>query len=135
MGKITKSQFLVTIVGIPGTWSSATGGSLTAEVTKDYDGGALRPDMIGGRPSADDLEITRGFDPVRDLPLLEKLRKEIGRGRYTVTKQSTDANFAKIGKPITYADCVLIGCNDPDSDANSSDVAQIVLKFATTGAV
>lgn len=133
--KINKSQFLVSITGIPGTWSQSTGGGLTAEVTKDYDGGALRPDMIGGKPSADDLELTRAFDPVRDLPLMAKLRKEVGRGRYTISKQSTDANFAKVGAPITYAGCVLIGMNDPESDAASSDVAQIVLKFATTGAV
>lgn len=133
--KSTKLQFIVSIVGIPGNWSQSTGGSLTAEVTKDYDGGSTRPDMIGGLPSADDLELTRAFDPVRDLPLMEKLRKEVGRGRYTVTKQATDANFAKVGKPLTYADCVLLGINDPESDASSSDVAQIVLKFATTGAV
>lgn len=133
--KSTKLQFIVSVVGIPGNWSQSTGGSLTAEVTKDYDGGSTVPDMIGGLPSADDIELTRAFDPVRDLPLMAKLRKQVGRGRYTVTKQATDANFAKVGKPLTYANCVLLGINDPESDAGSSDVAQIVLKFATTGAV
>ncbi|ASX98689.1 tail tube protein [Arthrobacter phage Colucci] len=135
MTKATKRQFITTILGITGTWASSTGGTLNADVTRDYDGGAATPDLIGGAPTADDLELSRGFDPVRDLPLLAKLRKEVGRGRYTITKQPTDANFTKVGTPLTYANCVLMSVNDPESDANSSDIPLVTLKFATTGAV
>lgn len=135
MSKATKRQFLVTVSGIPGTWSTSTGGSLNADVTRDYDGGSDRPDLLGGVPTADDLEVSRTFDPVRDLALLEKFRREVGRGRYTVMKQATDANYNKVGKPLTYANCLLLGVNDPESDASSSDTAPITLKFATTGAV
>lgn len=133
--KTTKRNFITTILGVTGTWSTSTGGTLNSDVTRDYDGGAAVPDLIGGAPTADDLELSRSFDPVRDLPLLEKLRKEVGRGRYTITKQPTDANFTKVGKPLTYANCLLLSVNDPESDANSSDVTPITVKFATTGAV
>ncbi|QGZ17118.1 tail tube protein [Arthrobacter phage DrYang] len=133
--KTTKRNFISTILGIPGTWSTHTGGALNSDVVRDYDGGATTPDLIGGAPTADDLELSRAFDPVRDLPLLEKLRKEVGRGRYTITKQPTDANMTKVGKPLTYANCLLLSVNDPESDSNSSDTSPITVKFATTGAV
>jgi hypothetical protein len=103
-------------------------------VTRDYNGGSAVPDLLGGIPTADDIEISRTFDPVRDLALLAKLRKEVGRGRYTIMKQATDANYNKVGKPLTYSNCLLLGVNDPESDASSSDTAPITLKFATTGA-
>lgn len=135
MAKSTKRNFLVTVVGIAGTWRSSSGGNLTATVTKDFDGGAKRPDILGGPPEADDLEITRTFDPVRDLPLLVKLRGQVGRGLYTVSKQATDANFVKVGKPMTFPKSMLIGVSVPDSDSNSSDVAEFTLRFSTTGAV
>lgn len=135
MAKSTKRLFLVTVVGIPGTWRTSTGGGLHADVTKDFDGGASIPDVLGGLPEADDLEIARTFDPVRDLPILATLRPQVGRGRFTVTKQATDANFVKVGKPLTYANCVLTAVSDPESDASSSDVAEFTLTFATTGAV
>jgi hypothetical protein len=135
MSKATKRQFLVTISGFPGTWSTSSGGSLSADVTRDYDGGSDVPDLLGGVPTAEDLEISRTFDPVRDLAILEKLRREVGRGRYTIMKQATDANYNKVGKPMTYSDCLLLGVNDPHSDASSSDTSQMTVKFATTGAV
>lgn len=135
MAKATKRQFLVHVNGISGNWRTSTGGSLNADTSTDYNGGSDIPDLLGGIPVADDLEITRTFDPVRDLALLEKLRREVGRGRYTVTKQATDANFVKVGKPLTYPRCLLKGINDPESDAASADVSEITLKFATTGAV
>jgi hypothetical protein len=135
MAKSTKRLFLVTVVGIPGTWRTSSGGGLTAEVTKDFDGGSNIPDVLGGLPEAEDLEISRTFDPVRDLPIMATLRTQVGRGVFTVTKQATDANFVKVGKPLTYAGCVLTGMTDPESDASSSDVAEFSLTFATTGAV
>lgn len=133
MTKSTKRQFLVSVKGISGRWRTSSGGEVSAEVTKDYDGGAQLPDLLGGAPTASDLEITRTFDPVRDMPILRSLRTKVGRTWYTITKQATDANFGGVrGGVITYRG-LLISVSDPDSDAGSSDVAEFTLKFATNG--
>lgn len=133
MAKITKAHFLVTVQGIEGTWRTSGGGNVTASISRDYDGGAIKPDLLGGLAEADDITVTRSFDPVRDLPILERLRPMVGRGVFTVSKQATDANRTKVGKPIVYPGCVLSGVNDPESDAAGSDAAEITLTFATTG--
>lgn len=133
MTKATKRQFLVTVEGIPGTWRSLSGGGATADTTPDWSGGAIRPDLLGGPPSYDDLELVRTYDPDKDPAWIETADKQVGRGRYTVTKQPTDANFTKIGKPRTYADCLLKGLTEPETDASSGDPGEVTITFATTG--
>lgn len=133
MTKATKRQFLVTVEGIPGTWRGFSGGGATAETTTDWDGGAERPDILGGPPTYDDLELVRTYDPERDAGWIERLDKLVGRGRFTLTKQPTDLMFTKVGKPRTYADCLLKGLTEPEADAESGDKAEITLVFATTG--
>jgi hypothetical protein len=46
--KATKRQYLVTIEGIPGTWRAFSGAGGSASVTKDYDGGSDRADLLSG---------------------------------------------------------------------------------------
>jgi len=131
--KTTKRQYLVTIEGIPGTWRTFSGGGGTASITKDYDGGSDRADLLAGPPEWDDIEVTRTVAPSRDDVWIEQLRKLIGRGKFNVTKQATDANWTKVGKPTTFPDCLLNGLQEPETDAASSDAAEIKLTFATSG--
>jgi hypothetical protein len=133
MSKGTKAEFLVTVQGIAGTWRTSGGGGVTATTSKDYDGGALKPDILGGLQEFADLTVTRSFDPQRDLPVLEKLLPQVGRSEFTLVKQATDANRARIGKPIVYPGCVLSGMTYPDSDAAASDASEFTLTFANTG--
>lgn len=133
MSKGTKAEWLVTVQGITGTWRTSGGGGVTAATSKDYDGGALKPDILGGLQEHADLTITRSFDPVRDLAVLEKLLPLVGRASFTVVKQATDANRTRIGKPIVYPGCVLNGMTYPDSDASASDASEFTLTFANTG--
>jgi len=131
--KITKNKYLVTIEGIPGTWRAFSGAGGTASVTKDYDGGSDRADLLAGPAEWDDIEVTRTVAPSRDDVWIKQLRKLLGRGRFNITKQATDANWMKVGEPTTYPDCLLNGLQEPESDASSSDAAEIKLTFATSG--
>lgn len=131
--KITKNKYLVTIEGIPGTWRAFSGAAGSASVTKDYDGGSDRADLLAGPAEWDDIEVTRTVAPSRDDVWIKQLRKLLGRGRFNITKQATDANWMKVGEPTTYPDCLLNGLQEPESDAASSDAAEIKLTFATSG--
>lgn|GEM_PF-4033767 len=130
----TKRQFIVSIAGIPGNWESSSGGDVTAGGTKVYDGGADVPNILGGLPETSDLELTRTFDPDRDVELLTALRKVVGRGRFTLTRQATDANRVKIGKPETHANALLIGVTAPEHEEGSADSSPVKLTFMTAGA-
>jgi hypothetical protein len=131
--KATKRQYLVTIEGIPGTWRAFSGAGGSASVTKDYDGGSDRADLLSGPAEWDDIEVTRTVAPSRDDVWIAQLRKLIGRGTFNITKQATDANWTKVGNPTTYPDCLLNGLQEPETDASSSDAAEIKLTFATSG--
>jgi hypothetical protein len=131
--KATKRQYLVTIEGIPGTWRQFSGAGGSASITKDYDGGSDRADLLAGPAEWDDIEVTRTVAPSRDDVWIAQLRKLLGRGRFNVTKQATDANWTKVGNPTTYPDCLLNGLQEPETDAASSDAAEIKLTFATSG--
>lgn len=131
--KTTKSAFLVTVAGVAGNWRTSSGGVLTAAITKDYDGGATKPDLLGGLVDASDMTVVRSFDPDRDLPILEQLRPLVGRGYFTISKQATDANGTKIGKPIVYPNCLLSSMSYPDHDSAASAAAEFTLVFGNTG--
>lgn len=131
--KATKRQYLVTIQGIPGTWRQFSGADGSASVTKDYNGGRDRADLLAGPPEWGDIEVTRTVSPRSDESWILKLNKLIGRGEFNITKQATDANWTRVGKPRTYPKCLLIGIQEPETDAGSSDAAEIKLTFATSG--
>lgn len=133
MTKATKRHWVVTVEGIPGTWRTFTGGEATAEVTKDWDGGNPRPDLLGGPIDFSDLELVRTFDGDRDRAWIDKFLPMVGRVRMTVTKQLTDANNVAIGKPRTYPDSLLRQLTEPETDAASSDPSEVTLGFATGG--
>ena len=131
--KATKRQYLVNIEGIPGTWRAFSGGGGTASVTKDYNGGSDRADLLAGPAEWDDIEVTRTVAPSRDDVWIDQLNKLIGRGEFNITKQATDANWTRVGKPRTYPACLLTGLQESETDAASSDAAEIKLTFATSG--
>ena len=131
--KSTKREFLVTIEGVPGNWKSFSGGDGTSSPTKDWDGGAERPDLLAGPVEFSDIETVRTYDPAKDQTWLTDAIAKIGRGRYTVTKQAIDANYIKVGKPRTYPDCLLIGVSESEVDSSSSDAAEVTFTFATSG--
>lgn len=133
MAKASQRHFLVTVQGIPGTWRTSSGGGAEAEVTLDYDGGSEVPDMLGGVPEFEDIEVVRTLDPVVDAAWLDPLRRGVGKLRRTVSRQPTDANMIRVGKPLVFPNCLLKGYAEVETDASSSDPAEITLTWATTG--
>lgn len=131
--KATKQQFLVTISGVPGTWKSFSGGDGSVSVTKDWDGGATRPDLLAGPAEFADITVTRTYDPAKDQEWVNDAMTKLGRGRYTITRQAIDMSGVRIGKPRTYADCLLTAVSEGDVDSASSDPSEISFTFATSG--
>lgn len=129
--KSAKWQFLVRVDGIEGFWAGKTGGSITADTNKAWDGGARRPDVLGGRPNTEDVELTRPFDPIRDQPMINALKSRVGVWRTTLSSQPVNADLTSVAVPgDVYSDALLTKLSVPEVDASSSDAAEIGLTFA-----
>ena len=131
--KATKRQYIVTVAGIPGNWRTMSGAKASSESTKDWDGGADRPDILGGPREYDDIELVRTVAPSIDSDWIDRLNKRVGIDTFTITKQPVDRDGVKVGKPRVYPDCLLTGLQEPETDAASSDVSEVTLTFATSG--
>ena len=133
--KSAQRQFLVSINGLGSHsqdyWSTKSGGGITAEATKVYDGGKLQPEVITAPPEVDDVTITRPYDPLRDQPIIQRLKPLVGQWRTTITVQpaETDLSASRV-PPDVYPDAVLVGLTPPESDASSGDSATYELVFA-----
>ena len=136
--KAAKRQFLVQIDGITGQWrywANKSGGEVTADSNKVYDGGSLVADVLASPAEVGDLTISRPFDPDRDHDLCTQLVRIVGQWRTTVSVQPTygDLSAAKV-KPRVYSNCLLTGVREPETDASSGDSADFELTFAVGSA-
>ena len=59
-------QFLVKVSGIDGYFMTKSGGNISSDTTKVYDGGAFTPDVIASPPAAEDVR------PMQTLWLLAR---------------------------------------------------------------
>ena len=123
-------QFLVKVSGIDGYFMSKSGGNISADVTKVYDGGSLSPDVIASPPEAEDVTVSRAFDPGRDGELLVRLRQQVGRFRTTVSVTPTDADLVAQGAATVYPNALLVGMNEPEYDSSGGDAASFELVWA-----
>lgn len=130
MPKASQRQWLVRVDGIEGLWARKTGGAITADTTKAYDGGNPTPDLISAPPSAENVTVGRTYDEDRDGPILRRLRPLVGVFRTTVSVTPTDADLVAIGEPIVYAGALLVGVTESDVDAGSGDASDFDLEFA-----
>lgn len=123
-------QFLVKVDGVEGYWSQKTGGRITAETSKTYDGGNLVPDIISAPPQAENITLTRPYKAGRDAELARRLKPLVGAFRATVSVTPTDKSMVAVAPPEVYPDALLVGFRTPDVDASSGDAATIELEFA-----
>jgi hypothetical protein len=131
--KSAKWQFLVRVDGIDGYWAGKTGGNVAADTNKAWDGGAKRPDVLGGRPNTEDVELTRPYDPIRDQPVINALKSRVGEWRTTLSTQPINADMTAVAIPgDVYSNALLINLSPPESDASSSDPAELGLTFAVS---
>lgn len=130
MPKAAQRQFLVKVSGVDGYFATKTGGDTSADTSDVWDGGASHPEKLAGPAMTDNITVSRPFDPVRDRPVIQRLRGRVGRLRATVSVQDTDVDLVPVGKPTTYPNALLVGITDPEADAASSDASAFELTFA-----
>lgn len=132
LSKASQRHSLVVVQGIPILWRSMSGGGVSGDYSRDYDGGSDTADFIPGYAEAEDIEVTTTVAPRRDLEWIRKVKAQVMKGRFTITRQWTDANWDPVGEPETYPNCLLTGYSNPEVSA-SSDPAELTLTFATNG--
>lgn len=126
--KSSQRQFLVKVEGIPGNMAGKSGGNISADTNKVYDGGDPDPDVMAGPASIDDVTVTRAFAIDRDSGVLEQLRQKVGRWKTTVSVTPLNIDLIPAAKPTVYLG-LLSGLNEPEADASSSDSATYELVF------
>ena len=121
---------IVTIEGLDIVWHTMAGGGVAVSVVDDpY---SSTGEVIAGNVSADNIILATGFSPHDDLHWMNELKRSVGVGRYTVTRQWTDENWRHIGDPETYPDCLLIGYTNPTTGPTGDD-AEFAITLHTTG--
>lgn len=138
MAKAANRQFLVKIDGISGGWdywATKSGGEITADSNKVWDGGSLVADVLASPPEVGDLTIARPYDPDRDQQILNQLITQVGQWRTTISVTPTygDLTAAKV-KPRVYSNVLLTGVREPEPDASSGDASDYELTFAVGSA-
>lgn len=129
--KAAQRQFLVTVDGILTPFAQKSGGEVTSDATKVWDGGSTTPDVIAAPAEVGDLTLTRPYDPLRDQEILNRLLTLVGQWRTTISVQpaESDLRAARV-KPRVYPQALLIGVREPEVDASSGDAADYELTFA-----
>lgn len=128
--KVARRQWLVTVAGIAGTFTTKTGGNITAANSKVFDGGSPTPQILSGIPEVDNVTVGRPWDSNRDASIVKTLRPKVGSFETTITIQQTDRDFNAIGDPIVYAGALLVGLTFPEADSSSGDASTFDLEFA-----
>jgi hypothetical protein len=129
--KAARRQFLVRVDGIDGLFGTKTGGEVTSDTTKVFDGGARYPDVISSPPQVSDITVTRPYDPDRDQAVANVLKPQVGALRTTISVQptQTDLTAAKVPGDV-YPNALLTGVKLPEPDSSSGDGATLELTFA-----
>jgi len=124
-------QALIKVDGIDGYFAQKTGGEVTAEANKAYNGGQRRPEVVAAPPETGDVVVTRPFDPDLHQDLGERLKKVVGVWETTIsiTPTKTDLTAARV-TPTVHPKALLTGVRMPEWDAGSGDVADFELTFA-----
>ena len=130
MAKSAQRQFLVSVSGIPGYFMTKAGGNITSDTNKVYDGGSTVPDVLAGPAEADNITVSRGYDPTRDASLLTRLRQRVGKFEATISVTATNRDMIALSTPTVYPKALLVGLTEPEMDASSGEAATYELEFA-----
>lgn len=130
--KSAQRQFLVKVVGVDEYFANKTGGNIGADTNKVYDGGSLVPDVMSSPAEVDNITVARAFDLIRDEAMVTLMRGRVGKWRTTVSVTPTDEDLVAVGKPVVYANALLVGFTEIEVDASSGDAATFELEFAVS---
>ncbi|GAA1812395.1 hypothetical protein [Nesterenkonia flava] len=132
MGKLNQHSVDVRISGIPHQWNQKSGGNLERGSEISWNGGSPNYDLLAGVATFTDLTLTRDKRH-EDEAWLRQFRDKSNIVRRTITVQELDETGAKVGRPVTYPNCLLTGVQEMESQAGSNSPGQIALTFANTG--
>src|SRR3954469_18187586 len=124
-------QALIKVDGIDGFFAQKTGGEVTADANKAWNGGERRPQIVAAPPETGDVVVTRPFDPDLHQDLGERLKRQVGTWTTTlsITPTKTDLTAAKV-TPTVHPNTLLTGVRMPEWDASSGDAADSELTMA-----
>lgn len=128
--KSAQRQFLVKVSGIDGYFSTKSGGNISSDTNKHFDGGATIPDVLASPAQAENISVSRAYDVSVDPDRLATLRQKVGRWRTTISVTPTDEDLIATGTPVVYPEALLVGMTEPDYDSSGGDVATWELEFA-----
>lgn len=132
--KLTQRQFLVKVAGIDGYFATKTGGNITADSNKVYDGGNPVPEVVTGPSTPENITVGRPYDPQRDGPVVKRLRAQVGSWTTTVSVTETDRDLVAVSGPTVYPNAVLVSINEPEANAGSGDPVNFEIEFAVAQA-
>lgn len=145
--KVAQRQFLVTVQGVrpfrdlPGYFAAKTGGNVSADTTKVWDGGSLTADVVSAPADVENITLTRPFDTTRRDPrqlmggdhmILDYLRDKVGVYECSISVVVTDRMLRAVipgARPTVYPSCLLTTLNEPEFDASSGDPTSLSLEF------
>lgn len=123
-------QQLVEVGGWPGYWATKTGGEVTAEAEKAWDGGSRKPETMAGPSATANVIVSRPYRPAVHGPIKKAWTPQVGRLRTTVSVWDTDPDLGPVGTPDVYANALLVRITPPSADASSSAPNMIELEFS-----
>ena len=119
-------------VPIPGVFDSFEGGEVTSESSPYHPGGMAEPIALPAPPSTGEVTIARGFDAVRDSPIIRDLISKVGQAA-VVGKQALDQTKRAVPGGLQTYTGVLTGVTSPSHASDGTDVTQFELTFAISG--
>lgn len=129
--KAARRHWLITVDGVDGTFATCTGGNVTSDATKVYDGGADEPDVMTSPRNYSDIVVGRAWERGRDGAVVKRLRPGVRKRATTVHKKELDDDMVPTGYSVTYFG-KLTGLTDPDADAGSGDPSRLELTIAVS---
>lgn len=128
---ISESQWLIQVSGIPGTFQTKTGGDVSVEHQKEFDGGSLVPTISQGKPMLADLTVGRSYQVPRDQQLAAQLEDRLKSGRRfeaAITCTPLDEAQVPCGTAKTFQG-TLQKVTSPEGNANSATKSRFELTF------
>lgn len=126
----TQRQQLVEVKPFDGYFATKSGGEVSADPAKVYDGGKKRPEILSAVSETDNITVSRPYRPAVHANLLRQLQRQVGSYATVVTVYDTDPDLGRISPPQNvYAPAVLVRLAWPEHDASSADAGMFELEF------
>jgi hypothetical protein len=131
---IARSQYLVTLKSVDAYWQSFSGLSDEAQTTQYSDGLGNRTYTLVGARQAQNVTLTKAFDPVADKQTIDWYKNYCAGTDQELTISVVPVKYCPEPEPIGPS-LILYGCKPVslkfgEADKTSNDVSMIEISFA-----